>query len=140
MRYRVTLERENGMVNVYFPDVPGVQTFGDDEQEALARAVDALETMFMGLIECRKDIPLPKAPKRGEKTVTLPALTVAKLELYRAMRAAGVGKAELARRLNCHLPQVDRLLNLAHASRLDQLEQAFAALGKRLEVAVVKAA
>jgi antitoxin HicB len=140
MRYRVTLEREKGLVNVYFPDVPGAQTFGDDEQEALARAVDALETMFMGLIEYRKDIPRPRAPKRGEKTVTLPALTVAKLELYQAMRAAGVGKAELARRLNCHLPQIDRLLDLSHGSRLDQLEQAFAALGKRLEVAIQNAA
>ena len=140
MRYRVTLEREKGLVNVYFPDVPGAQTFGDDEQEALARAVDALETMFMGLIEYREDIPRPRAPKRGEKTVTLPALTVAKLELYQAMRAAGVGKAELARRLNCHLPQIDRLLNLAHASRLHQLEHAFSALGKRLEIAVQNAA
>ncbi len=56
------------------------------------------------------------------------------------MRAADVGKAELARRLNCHLPQIDRLLDLAHASRLDQLEQAFAALGKRLEVAIQDAA
>ena len=140
MRYRVTLEKEKGLVNVYFPDVPGAQTFGDDEQEALTRAVDALETMFMGLIECREDIPRPRAPKRGEKTVALPALTVAKLELYQAMRAAGVGKAELARRLNWHLPQIDRLLDLAHASRLDQLEQAFAALGKRLEVAVLNAA
>jgi len=140
MRYRVTLEREKGLVNVYFPDVPGVQTFGDDEQEALARAVDALESMFMALIQDREDIPRPRAPKRGEKTITLPALTVAKLELYQAMRAAGVGKAELARRLNCHLPQIDRLLDLAHASRLDQLEQAFAALGKRLEVAIQNAA
>jgi antitoxin HicB len=140
MRYRVTLEREKGLVNVYFPDVPGVQTFGDDEQEALARAVDALESMFMALIQDRENIPRPRAPKRGEKTVTLPALTVAKLELYQAMRAAGVGKAELARRLNCHLPQIDRLLDLGHASRLDQLEQAFAVLGKRLEVAIQNAA
>jgi len=140
MRYRVTLEREKGLVNVYFPDVPGVQTFGDDEQEALGRAVDALESMFMVLIQDRENIPRPRAPKRGEKTITLPALTVAKLELYQAMRAAGVGKAELARRLNCHLPQIDRLLDLAHASRLDQLEQAFAALGKRLEVAIQDAA
>ena len=140
MRYRVTLERENGLVNVYFPDVPGVQTFGDDEQEALARAVDAVETMFMAMIQDREEIPRPRVPRRGEKTVTLPALTVAKLELYHAMRAAGVGKAELARRLNWHLPQIDRLLDLGHASRLDQLEQAFAALGKRLEVAVLNAA
>ena len=48
------------------------------------------------------------------------------------MRAQRVGKAELGRRLNCHLPQIDRLLDLGHDSRLDQLEAALAALGKRL--------
>lgn len=37
----------------------------------------------------------------------------------------------MARRLNCHLPQVDRLLDLLHASRLDQFEAAFRVLGKK---------
>jgi antitoxin HicB len=56
------------------------------------------------------------------------------------MRAARVGKAKLARRLNCHLPQVDRLLDLNHASRLDRLEAAFRALGKRLSIVIEDAA
>ena len=56
------------------------------------------------------------------------------------MRTAGIGKAELARRLNCHLPQVDRLLDLRHASRLDQLEAAFRALGKQLSIEISAAA
>ncbi len=53
---------------------------------------------------------------------------------------AGVTKAELARRLGWHGPQVDRLLDLNHASRLDQIEAALAALGKRLQVTVRDAA
>jgi antitoxin HicB len=52
------------------------------------------------------------------------------------MRGAKVGKAELARRLNYHLPQVDRLLDLTHASRLDQIEAAFRALGKQLLIEI----
>ena len=36
--------------------------------------------------------------------------------------------------------QVDRLLDLRHASRLDQLEGAFRALGKQLSVQVSEAA
>ena len=51
-----------------------------------------------------------------------------------------MSKAELARRLNCHMPQVDRLLDLRHASRLDQMEAAFRALGKQLSVDVRDAA
>jgi len=140
LRYRVKLIPEDGNVLVSFPDFPNVHTFGDDEAEALARAVDALETMLMAVIEDKEAIPKPKPIRRRERFITLPALTEAKIDLYGEMRSSRIGKAELARRLNCHLPQVDRLLDLGHASRLDQLEQAFAALGKRLAVSVEDAA
>lgn len=139
--YPVQLERDtDGKILVSFPDVPGAITYGDEEQEALARAIDALETVFMGIIADREPIPAPGRVTRGRKPVRVPTLTEAKLNLYQSMRAARVGKAELARRLNCHLPQVDRLLDLGHASRLDQLEAAFRALGKRLGIVVEDAA
>lgn len=118
---------------VSFKDFPTVNTYGDDEAEAMDRALDALETMLAAMIDHKEDIPASSRVKRG-KFVTLPALTAAKVELYRQMRAARVGKAELARRLQCHLPQIDRLLDLSHASRLDRLEHAFLALGKRLAI------
>jgi antitoxin HicB len=56
------------------------------------------------------------------------------------MRAGRTSKTELARRRSCHLPQVDRLLNLRHGSRLDQLEAALRALGKELSVQILDAA
>jgi antitoxin HicB len=102
--------------------------------------VDALETYLMSMIEDREPIPAPHRPKRGQRSVTLPALTEAKIELYRQMRASSVGKAELARRLHCHLPQIDRLLDLSHGSRLDQIEQALLAVGKRLTISFEDAA
>ena len=45
-----------------------------------------------------------------------------------------MGKAELARRLDWHLPQIDRLLAMRHGSQLEQLEAALQALGLRLVV------
>jgi antitoxin HicB len=57
--------------------------------------------------------------------------SVAKVELYRAVRAGGLERAALAERLGVALPQVDRLLDLRHASRLDQIERAIGATGKR---------
>ena len=48
------------------------------------------------------------------------------------MREQGVGRAELARRLRRHLPQVNRVLDLRHASRMEHVEAALAALGLRL--------
>ena len=140
LRYRVKLIPEDGNILASFPDFPNVHTFGGDEGEALARAVDALESMLMAIIEDKETIPEPKPVRRRDRFITLPALTEAKIDLYREMHSAGIGKAELARRINCHLPQIDRLLDLGHASRLDQLELAFAALGKRLAVSVEDAA
>ena len=47
------------------------------------------------------------------------------------MRADGVGKAALAKRLDAALPQIDRLLDPRHASRRDAIERALGALGRR---------
>jgi hypothetical protein len=69
----------------------------------------------------------------------MPALVEAKVRLYEIMRASKVNKSELARRMDIHLPQVDRLLEMKHGSKLDQVEAEFAALGKRLVVSVSEA-
>jgi len=133
--YPITIERDDGAFLVGFPDFPQAHTFGDTAAEALERAVDALETAIAALMTDRRAIPRP-SPTRGRRTVSLPPLAAAKVGLYRAMRAGGINKAELGRRLGLHGPQVDRLLDLRHASRLDQLERALRAVGKRLVVDV----
>ena len=133
--YPVDLEPDdNDTVMVTFPDVPGAITFGDDEDEALIRAVDALETVFIAYIGDREGIPKPSRPRKGQRTVTLPTLSAAKVSLYQTMREQGVRKADLARRLHCDFRQIDRLLDLRHHSRLDQIDAALAALGKRLDI------
>jgi len=137
MRYAVYLQEDDDTFLVTVPDLPEAITFGEDREDALARAVDAIETAIIGYMSDREDIPAPKA--KGKNYVTLPTLTSLKIELYRAMRAEGLGKAALAKRLNVALPQIDRLLDLRHASRLDAVERAFAAMGRTMDI-VVKAA
>jgi antitoxin HicB len=122
---------------VTFTDVPEAITFGADEDEALLQAVDALETALSFYVDARKPLPEPGRAKRGQRTVRPSALECAKLGVYRAMTEQGIKKSELARRLGWHMPQVDRLFDLRHASRLDQIEAAAAALGCRLDVGVV---
>ena len=58
-QYPVDLTREGSRTLVSFPDFPNVHTYGDDEGEALSRAVDALETYLMSMIEDREPIPAP---------------------------------------------------------------------------------
>jgi antitoxin HicB len=106
----------------------------------MGSALDALETAFIAMMSDRSPIPEPSRIKRGMDSITLPALAEAKISLYRGMLSMDLRKAELARRLGWHKPQVDRLLDLRHDSRLDQIEQAFAALGKRIRIAIEDAA
>ncbi|MBV9745446.1 MAG: type II toxin-antitoxin system HicB family antitoxin [Acidobacteriia bacterium] len=141
LRYPVKLSRDtNGTILVEAPDIPEAHTFGEDQAEALLRSRDAIETALSMYIDDRRPIPRPSPAKRGSKLVTLPALTEAKIALYSAMRQQGVGKGELARRLSCHLTQIDRMLDLFHRSHMDQLEAAFRALGREISITVSRAA
>lgn len=136
--YPVTLTPEdNHTFTVTFADVPEALTFGDNEQEALQQAVDALETALSFYVDERQPLPKPSKPKRGQRTVSPSALEAAKLGVYQAMLEQDIKKAELARRLGWHAPQIDRLFDLTHASKLEQIEAAAAALGKQVQVAVV---
>jgi antitoxin HicB len=134
--YPVILTPDGDTVLVCFVDVPEAITFGADEDEALLQAVDALETALSFYVEARKPLPAASKAKRGQRTVRPSALEGAKLGVYQAMTEQGIKKAELARRLGWHMPQVDRLFDLRHASRLDQIEAAARVLGRRLEVRV----
>lgn len=136
VRYPVVLAPDdNDTVLVTFPDFPEAHTFGNDEPEALARAIDALETVIDAYIRDRRDIPAPSAVTGP--SVTLPTLMATKVQLYARMRQQGVNKTELAKRLNVHLPQVDRLLDVRHGSQLGQLDAAARALGGHLEISLV---
>ncbi len=141
LSYPVKLSRNtNGTILATVPDLPEAVTFGDDEEEALARVVDVIEDCLGEYTARRFPIPAPSPAKRGARSAVVSPLVEMKLVIYGAMLAQRVSKAELARRLNCHMPQIDRLLNLAHISRLDQIEAAYRALGKRLLIGVEDAA
>lgn len=134
--YPVTLTPDEGTVMVTFADVPEAITFGMDEDEALLQAVDALESALTFYIEDRKPLPTPSKPKKGQKTVCPSALECGKLGVYQAMTEQGIKKSELARRLGWHMPQLDRLFDLRHASKLDQIEAAASVLGKQVKLQI----
>ncbi|HEY9009950.1 MAG TPA: type II toxin-antitoxin system HicB family antitoxin [Devosia sp.] len=139
MRYAVNLvPDDNDTLRVEVPDVPIAHSFGDNVEDALRHGLDAIESAIMIYIDNRQPVPKPRA--KGLHYVEIPALTVAKVGLHHEMLRQNLRKADLVRMLGWKPMQVDRLLDLRHGSRLDQLEQAFAALGKRLEIGVKDAA
>ena len=133
MRIPVTLTPDdNGTLLVTCSSLPEVTSFGDDHSDALDHAKDAVLTALDGRIRNRQAIPAPV--DRGEPAVMLSALVDVKIALHNAMIEADVRKAELGRRLKASPPTIDRLLDLDHGSKLDQLEAALAAVGLELAV------
>jgi len=137
LTYPVTLTPDtNGSYLVGFPDIPEANSVGDDEDEALLNALDALEAALEIYFDERRPVPLPSKVRKGQLSVTLPALEASKVLLWNEMIAQNVRKAELARRLKVHMPQVDRLFDLKHSSKIEFVEAAAIALGKRLNVSL----
>lgn len=137
--YRVHLSPDGDTILVESPDFPELVTFGDDEEDALSHAVGAFGEAIAARIAYRREIPMPSKGKINDPRVVLPTQTAIKVLLYQQMWKDGVRKAELARRMDLHRQEVDRLLDLNHATNLAKIEKAFAALGKRLDIAVADA-
>jgi antitoxin HicB len=133
LNYPVELTEDDGTIMVSFPDIPGAHTWGEDQAEALANAVDALETMIAAMIADREAIPPPSAARR-RPTVSPSLLGALKVAVYGAMRARNWRKADLARAMGLNPRQIDRLLDLRHASTVAQLEQALAVCGQKAEI------
>ncbi len=125
---------DNGTLLVTCPDLPEVTTFGEDEADALRHARDAIEEALAARIADGREIPQPRA--RSKIVASLPTQTALKVCLYRALQDQKITRAELSRRLHWRREQVDRLFRLGHATRLDQFDAAFRALGREVRLSI----
>ena len=81
LEYPIKLTKDdNDTVLATSPDFPEMTTFGDDNDDALLHAVDALEEAIAARMADRMDIPEPS--KRGKYRVALPTQTAIKVLLY----------------------------------------------------------
>jgi antitoxin HicB len=139
LEYRIELAADdNGTLLVTCPQLPMVATFGETDVDAIRHATDAVEVALASMIDDGDEIPKPDATQGI--IVRLPLLTSLKVQLYWALQAEGISRAELARRLGWNRESVDRLFRLDHRSRLEQIEAAFQVLGRQVDVEVRSAA
>jgi antitoxin HicB len=129
------LPQPEGGFTVTFPDVPEAITQGDNEVEAAAMAEDALVTALSFYVDNAERAPSP-SPARGRPLAYVPALVAAKLALHDAMMAAGVSNVALARQLGTDEKTVRRLRDPLHQSRINQVDAALRALGKRMGIVI----
>lgn len=134
--YHYTLTPDdNGTLLIQFPDVPEAAAVADSLNDAPAQAFEGLEAALQLYIDARRPLPVRSFTK-GD-CITLGAGATAKLLLSDTMVSQGVRKADLARMLGIHPPQVDRLLDLGHSSKIEAIESALAELGEALAVSLV---
>jgi antitoxin HicB len=138
MRYAYPYDlapQPEGGFTVTFPDLPEAITQGDSEDEAAARAEDALVTALSFYTDQAERLPRPSSA-RGRPLAYVPPLVAAKLALHDAMLAAGVSNVALARRLGTDEKTVRRLRDPLHQSRINQVDAALRALGKRMGIVI----
>lgn len=121
---------------LYCRDLPEFNSFGDDVEHAKRMAVDGIETTLSIYVDQRRTIPAATPSLEGEHVIYLPAVTVAKIALWNEMMHRGMRRADLCRALGVSQTQGDRLVDFLHTSKMEQIEIALAALGKRLSVSV----
>src|ERR1700676_4123528 len=110
--YPVTLKRDpKGGFVVTFKDVPEAITQGENLDDALEQAADALEEAVAGRLRLGEKIPVPSKAAKHQPLVPLPAVTASKAALYMTIRQTGLSKVALAAQLGCDEKEVRRLLN-----------------------------
>ena len=132
--FPVKLRKDGKFILVTFPDIPEAITQGDNRAHALEMAKEALELAIEFYFDDQRTVPTPSKPKRGQSVIELSPSISAKVLLLNEMLRQKVKPAELARRLGTTPQEVNRLTNLRHATKIDRVDSALRALGKRLIV------
>ncbi|HFK7186577.1 type II toxin-antitoxin system HicB family antitoxin [Serratia odorifera] len=135
MRYPINLQPDNGGYVVSFPDIPEALTQGDTREEALGMGLDALITAFEFYFEDNQKVPLP-GDVAGDY-VDVPLSVASKVLMLNAFIESGLTRVELADRIGIKKQEVNRLIDLQHATKIDAIQRAMKALGKRLELLVI---
>lgn len=134
---RLTHDLKTDSWEVSCRDLPLLHSVGDTVEEALAEAADGLVAAISLEMDARRPIPLASDAPQGEYIVSVPVLEAMKAALYNAMIETGTRKADLARQLGVNGPQVDRLLDVEHSSKVEKVELALAQLGRKARVEIL---
>ncbi|PIT67994.1 MULTISPECIES: HicB family protein [Bartonella] len=140
MKYALKfIKDDNDTLLVVSKDFQEFITYGNDEKEALEHAKNALLTVIMGRFQDREVVPFG-ARDAAYPFVEVSSLVILKIAIHNAMVEKNLRKADLVRLLKLHPIQIDRLLDLNHATKLDALESTLIALGKEITINVQNAA
>ncbi|MDJ0023633.1 type II toxin-antitoxin system HicB family antitoxin [Pantoea eucrina] len=119
-------------------DLPFVHATGDTADKTLQNASEAVILAISVVMGERRMVPTGSKVQRGEHLVSIPVLVAMKVVLHNMMIEKGMRKADLGRSLNLKNPQIERLLDLHHPSKVELVEKAIHQLGRAIRLTAVE--
>ncbi|EAV8166773.1 type II toxin-antitoxin system HicB family antitoxin [Salmonella enterica] len=137
MKYAIQITRDTVGFMATCRDMPQFITAGETVEDIITLAPEAFEMAVECCMDNNTPVPLPSGSVQEQDcVVSIPVTLSAKIELYNTLLDSHVSKSELARRMGIPNQNIKKLLSPSTKSRLDTMESAFAALGKRLDISV----
>ena len=133
-----TFDNESDAWQIHFRDFPEQQAACYKREDIELEAQESLLLAIAMEMEEGRTVPAPSPALPNELAIHLPVLVKLKLELHNIMLAGATSKADLARKLGFNAGQMDRLLDVAYASKVEALEQALYLLGYEVQTSVAE--
>lgn len=134
MQYAAKIERDGNGYMVSFHDIPEALTGAETYEEAVMNAQDALVTAFEFYFDDGRSIPMPST-KDGE-LIEVPLSVWSKVLLLNAMLESNTTQTELANRMGVRKQEIQRYIDLHHATKIDTIANAIKALGRHLDLCI----
>ncbi|CNH53758.1 Antitoxin HicB [Yersinia aldovae] len=133
-----TFDETSGEYHIHYRDFPELESVTYSCEDIELEAQDGIKNGIAAEMEERRPVPAPSALQPEDIAVHVPILVRLKAELHNAMLSTGTRKADMARKLGLNAAQMDRLLDIFYASKVEALEQALYLLGLEADVTVRK--
>lgn len=131
------LKVEDGTEIIKCRDLPELLSWPANGETMEDWARYAVEDCIAFRIKDGEKIPTASPAEKDEFVVRLSAVQEAKILLHNAMVDDGVSRSELARKAGIRLPDVTRLLNIKHQTKIDTIRDVMNLLGKDIEIRAV---
>jgi len=129
-------DNESDAWQIHFRDFPEQQAACYKREDIELEAQESLLIAIATEMEEGRPVPPPSRAQPEDLEIHVPVLVKLKLELHNIMLAGATSKTDLARKLGFNGGQMDRLLDVAYASKVEALEQALYLLGYEVRATV----
>lgn len=128
--YPLALTEDGDTILVTSPSFPEVTSFGETRDDAIANGQLAVLEAIAARISNGEAVPTGRVMMKPDQAVArIDYGTEAKIHLHNTLLHEKMSRADLMRLMNVARPTVDRLFDLDHKSKPDQIQAAFNALG-----------